>query len=282
MNNNEKWIIGYENKYSVTTDGKVYSYTKNIRKQLSSNSKTHRYLSVILSSNGIRKRYYIHKLILETFVCKRPENMVACHYNDNPLDNRLENLRWDTRCGNIKDAKRNGAKFGKTKHKYPYNKICDICNKNFNVYNYAGIRQTNQCSKECVKIKKSRNAYKAIMSNKGRKLTEEQKMKQRGRVFTEEHKRKIALGHSGIKSYKAKFIKICNEMTNEVKSGQVTRLCRQLNIDYKSLKKNGKTKNWKLLCEAKVKDIENFKLYFPEHLPEVMQCLNKYKNEDKQ
>ena len=34
--------------------------------------------------------------------------MEACHANDDPSDNRLENLRWDTRSENLYDRVRNG------------------------------------------------------------------------------------------------------------------------------------------------------------------------------
>jgi hypothetical protein len=43
------------------------------------------------------------------FVGPAPEGMEGCHYNGDPTDNRLENLRWDTRKANVADAIRHGT-----------------------------------------------------------------------------------------------------------------------------------------------------------------------------
>lgn len=39
----------------------------------------------------------------------RPDGLVACHWNDDPADNRLSNLRWDTPSANSLDSVRNGT-----------------------------------------------------------------------------------------------------------------------------------------------------------------------------
>ena len=44
-----------------------------------------------------------HRLVLTAFVGPCPDGMEGCHYNGDPLDNRLENLRWDTHDANIQD-----------------------------------------------------------------------------------------------------------------------------------------------------------------------------------
>lgn len=50
----------------------------------------------------------IHRLILETFIGPCPKDRECCHKNDIPTDNRLENLRWDTRSENMKEGFYNG------------------------------------------------------------------------------------------------------------------------------------------------------------------------------
>ena len=50
----------------------------------------------------------VHQLVLEAFVGPRPPGLQACHANDDPADNRLANLRWDTPSANRQDATRNG------------------------------------------------------------------------------------------------------------------------------------------------------------------------------
>ena len=54
------------------------------------------------------KKIRTHILVLETFVGPRPEGMHGCHYDDNPMNNRLDNLRWDTPRANRMDEIRNG------------------------------------------------------------------------------------------------------------------------------------------------------------------------------
>lgn len=41
-----------------------------------------------------------HQIILETFIGLCPKGMETCHNNGIKMDNRLKNLRWDTRKSN--------------------------------------------------------------------------------------------------------------------------------------------------------------------------------------
>lgn len=68
------------------------------------------YRNYALSVNGASKYRQGHRLVLEAFVGPCPEGMEACHNNGNPGDNRLENLRWDTRSSNSLDRLKH-AKF---------------------------------------------------------------------------------------------------------------------------------------------------------------------------
>lgn len=51
-----------------------------------------------------------HRLVLEAFVGPCPVGMEGCHYDGNPSNNRLDNLRWDTDKNNQADAVRHGTK----------------------------------------------------------------------------------------------------------------------------------------------------------------------------
>lgn len=53
------------------------------------------------------KRYAYH-LVLEAFRGPRPDGMEACHADDEPMNNALANLRWDTPKANAVDRRRNG------------------------------------------------------------------------------------------------------------------------------------------------------------------------------
>lgn len=64
----------------------------------------------LFSGDGIATsvRRQVHHLVLCAFVCERPSGMVGCHNDDNPANNTLENLRWDTPAANVADAIRSG------------------------------------------------------------------------------------------------------------------------------------------------------------------------------
>lgn len=68
-----------------------------------------RHLSIAFAGPRPRKRRYVHQLVLESFVGPRPSEMQACHNNGDGHDNRLANLRWDTRSANTADAMRHGT-----------------------------------------------------------------------------------------------------------------------------------------------------------------------------
>jgi len=102
--------------YRIGTDGTLLSYRHDRKgkgrwKKLKPTAHTNGgYLRAYLG-NGIKEagRYvFIHILVLEAFVGKCPEGMEACHYDDNPRNNRLENLRWGTRLDNTQDRIRRG------------------------------------------------------------------------------------------------------------------------------------------------------------------------------
>ena len=48
-------------------------------------------------------------LVLTTFRGPRPLGMVGCHNDGNKLNNRADNLRWDTHGGNEADKVRHGT-----------------------------------------------------------------------------------------------------------------------------------------------------------------------------
>lgn len=63
------------------------------------------YLMVTLG----KERLYVHRLVLEAFVGPSLPGMHGCHNNGKPSDNRIENLRWDTRAGNFADKWKHGT-----------------------------------------------------------------------------------------------------------------------------------------------------------------------------
>ena len=66
------------------------------------------YLTVSLSASGAVKTKKVHALVAEAFLGPRPPGMDVCHNNGIRTDNRAENLRYDTRAGNLSDRLAHG------------------------------------------------------------------------------------------------------------------------------------------------------------------------------
>lgn len=97
----ERWlpVVGHEG-YEVSDYGRVRG-PKGLRPIY---AKSHRPVQRVY----VGKVRYVHHLVLEAFVGPRPDGYECCHADDNPANNHLSNLRWDTRSANSIDAVRNG------------------------------------------------------------------------------------------------------------------------------------------------------------------------------
>ena len=93
--------------YSITKDGRIWSEKR--ERWLKPILGSHGYLYIVLYKNRKDHIKLIHRLVLETFVGPCPKGMEACHNNGIRTDNRLENLRWDTRSNNAYDAVKHGT-----------------------------------------------------------------------------------------------------------------------------------------------------------------------------
>lgn len=128
--NEEIWrpVIGAEGKYSVSSLGRVRTEARvAMRRNGWPFPVRERLLSQCEVQGGYRKvaihyepdvptRRLVHQLVMEAFVGPRPSGMEICHGNGDPSDNRLDNLRYDTRSANqfdrISHGRHNNA--GKT------------------------------------------------------------------------------------------------------------------------------------------------------------------------
>lgn len=111
-----KPVVGHEGYYEVSSIGRVRSLDMTVGKRgkrkgriLRPATNANGYKKVVLSVKEKKRYTTVHILMLESFVGPRPKGHVACHANDIPDDNRLENLRWDTHSGNRRDSIRNGT-----------------------------------------------------------------------------------------------------------------------------------------------------------------------------
>lgn len=92
-------VKGFENLYSITKDGKVYSHrSKRFIKAYRSN-----YIYVRLYKDGVCYRFSVHRLLLLTYKpIANCDKLVVDHIDNNPFNNKLENLQWLTQKQNIK------------------------------------------------------------------------------------------------------------------------------------------------------------------------------------
>ena len=96
--------------YFATQGGRIWSdkSSKFLRPAISADG--HLRVPLYTGTHESRVRKFVHRLILETFVGSCPNGMECCHNNGDPADNRLQNLRWDTRSNNHKDAFKHGTR----------------------------------------------------------------------------------------------------------------------------------------------------------------------------
>ena len=100
-----KDIKDYEGLYQVSNYGRVKSLGRKKGGGLSDryigNEDKQGYIKVCLSKNGKVKHWQIHRLVYETFIGLIPDGMVINHKDQNPSNNRIENLEVCTQKENV-------------------------------------------------------------------------------------------------------------------------------------------------------------------------------------
>lgn len=103
----EKWIIGYENKYSVTEDGKIFSHNfhrEHHKKEMKTKISNRGYNRIGLRNGNFQKFYSIHRLVAEAFIPNPYGLSQVNHIDGNKNNNSISNLEWCTQSENILHA----------------------------------------------------------------------------------------------------------------------------------------------------------------------------------
>ena len=111
---NEIWkdVLGYEGLYQASNLERVKSLSRSkkwkndslasVKEKILKPSITRNgYYQVVLWKESTQKHYFVHRLVWEAFNGKIPEGIEVNHIDENPLNNKLENLNLLTHTDNI-------------------------------------------------------------------------------------------------------------------------------------------------------------------------------------
>lgn len=121
MTPSEEWrpVVGYEGSYEVSDQGRVRSVDRYRPGYGGLKFNRGRVLKPVMQRDGRPQvtlrggekgaSIRVHLLVAEAFLGPRPEGLHVCHFNGDPSDNRLTNLRYDTKSANELDKRRHGT-----------------------------------------------------------------------------------------------------------------------------------------------------------------------------
>lgn len=124
----EEWrpVVGYEGYYEVSNLGRVRSLVRMVRNRwglfprrgvvLKPGPTADGHLNVVLCREGRRDTQSVHRLVLSAFVGPCPPRHEGAHWDRDPSNNHLSNLRWATKSQNYDDRRRHGTDNAGARH----------------------------------------------------------------------------------------------------------------------------------------------------------------------
>lgn len=174
--NVEEWrsIPGYETSYEVSSRGRVRSLDRVVTDR---RGRRHPKLGRVLTpvtnpvsgklsvKLGKSNTKMVHILVLEAFVGPRPNGLCGLHWDDDPSNNCVDNLRWGTRSANMHDKVRNGRHHNaiKTTCKYGH----PLSGENLSI-DTLGKRVCRTCQRD--RMRKYRNKRRSAVTSVAQRI----------------------------------------------------------------------------------------------------------------
>ena len=95
-----KPILGFDD-YEVSNQGRVRSNKRSTPHILKPSPQRSGHLQLWLRKDGKTHAVRVHRLVLEAFAGECPDGCVGTHKDNDPTNNHIDNLLWDTQSNNI-------------------------------------------------------------------------------------------------------------------------------------------------------------------------------------
>lgn len=101
------------------------------------------HLKVILRRDGKSFNRLIHQLVLGAFLGPCPEGMECCHYDGDPTNNHIDNLRWDTHSNNALDSVKHEVFSDYRGERHPQARLTELDVLWIRILSKCGVRQVD-------------------------------------------------------------------------------------------------------------------------------------------